>query len=187
MLMITFTLLTIIPLTWMILSAFKPHAMIVRTPLALPVSWYVDNFVLSWTQGHLGIYFINSTIYSFVATFLTVFFALSSGYALSKFSYKSSRIISMVYTLGLLITVHSVIVPLFIMETKLGISNTRLGVILPYIAFGLPFQVFLATTYIKGIPDAMQESAIIDGATFFQVFFKILIPVATPIISTMFI
>lgn len=186
-LMITFTLLTIIPLAWMILSAFKPHALIVRHPLALPMTWYVENFFLAWTQGHLGIYFVNSTIYSLVATFFTVFFAMSSGYALSKFHYKSSRVISLFYTLGLLITVHSVIIPLFIMETKLGLSNTRLGVILPYIAFGLPFQVFLATTYIKGIPDAMQESAIIDGATFLQVFMKIIIPVATPIISTMFI
>lgn len=93
----------------------------------------------------------------------------------------------MFYMLGLLITVHSVIIPLFIMETNLGLANTRLGVILPYIAFGLPFQVFLSTTYIKGIPDAMQESAIIDGATFQEVFLKIIIPVATPIISTMFI
>lgn len=187
LLMITFTLLTIIPLTWMILSAYKPHALIVRHPLSPPVSWYIENFTLAWTQGHLGIYFINSTIYSLVATFFTVLFAMSSGYALSKFHYKSSRFVSLLYTLGLLITVHSVIVPLFIMETKLGLSNTRLGVILPYIAFGLPFQVFLATTYIKGIPDAMQESAIIDGATFIQVFLKIIIPVATPIISTMFI
>lgn len=187
LLMITFTLLTIIPLTWMILSAFKPHALIVRHPLSPPVSWYIENFTLAWTQGHLGIYFINSTIYSLVATFFTVLFAMSSGYALSKFHYKSSRFVSLLYTLGLLITVHSVIVPLFIMDTKLGLSNTRLGVILPYIAFGLPFQVFLATTYIKGIPDAMQESAIIDGATFIQVFLKIIIPVATPIISTMFI
>ncbi|MDD4038901.1 MAG: carbohydrate ABC transporter permease [Sphaerochaeta sp.] len=187
LLMITFTLLTIIPLTWMILSAFKPHALIVRHPLSPPVSWYIENFTLAWTQGHLGIYFINSTIYSLVATFFTVLFAMSSGYALSKFHYKSSRFVSLLYTLGLLITVHSVIVPLFIMETKLGLSNTRLGVILPYIAFGLPFQVFLATTYIKGIPDAMQESAIIDGATFIQIFLRIIIPVATPIISTMFI
>jgi raffinose/stachyose/melibiose transport system permease protein len=187
LLMITFTLLTIIPLTWMILSAFKPHALIVRHPLSPPVSWYIENFTLAWTQGHLGIYFINSTIYSLVATFFTVLFAMSSGYALSKFHYKSSRFVSLLYTLGLLITVHSVIVPLFIMETKLGLSNTRLGVILPYIAFGLPFQVFLATTYIKGIPDAMQESAIIDGADFIQVFLRIIIPVATPIISTMFI
>jgi raffinose/stachyose/melibiose transport system permease protein len=187
LLMVTFTLLTIIPLTWMILSAFKPHALIVRHPLAPPMTWYVQNFVLAWTQGHLGIYFVNSIIYSLTATFCTVLFAMSSGYALSKFHYKSSRFVSLLYTLGLLITVHSVIVPLFIMETKLGLSNTRLGVILPYIAFGLPFQVFLATTYIKGIPDAMQESAIIDGANYIQIFLRIITPVATPIISTMFI
>ena len=187
LLMITFTLLTIIPLTWMILSAFKPHALIVRHPLAPPMTWYVQNFVLAWTQGHLGIYFVNSIIYSLTATFCTVLFAMSSGYALSKFHYKSSCFVSLLYTLGLLITVHSVIVPLFIMETKLGLSNTRLGVILPYIAFGLPFQVFLATTYIKGIPDAMQESAIIDGANYIQIFLRIITPVATPIISTMFI
>ena len=186
-LMMTFSLLTIIPLAWMILSAFKPHAHIVRHPLQPPMTWYMDNFILAWTQGHLGIYFVNSIVYSMTATVFTVLFALSSGYALSKFHYKSSRIISMFYMLGLLITVHSVIIPLFIMETNLGLANTRLGVILPYIAFGLPFQVFLSTTYIKGIPDAMQESAIIDGATFQEVFLKIIIPVATPIISTMFI
>ncbi|MGE4583657.1 MAG: carbohydrate ABC transporter permease [Sphaerochaeta sp.] len=186
-LMITFSLLTILPLLWMVVNAFKPHAMIIRHPLAFPTSWYFDNFIVSWTQGHLGIYFLNSLFYSSVATLLTVLFALSSGYALSKFSYRSSRLVYMLYTLGLLITVHSVIVPLFIMETKLGIANTRLGVVLPYIAFGLPFQVFLATTYIKGIPDSLQESAIIDGSNFLQVFAKIIIPVATPIIATMFI
>jgi len=185
--MITFTLLTVVPLVWMILSAFKPHALIVRQPLAPPFTFYIENFILSWTQGHLGIYFLNSIVYSLSATFVTVGLAMSSGYALSKFQYRSGRIIYGFYTLGLLITVHSVIVPLFIMETKLGISNTRLGVILPYIAFGLPFQVFLATTYVKGIPDSMQESAIIDGATFLEVFVKIIIPVATPILSTMFI
>ncbi|WP_320122704.1 carbohydrate ABC transporter permease [uncultured Sphaerochaeta sp.] len=187
MLMITFTLLTVVPLLWMILSSFKPHALIVRQPLAPPFTFYTENFILSWVQGHLGIYFLNSIVYSLSATFVTVMLAMSSGYALSKFHYRSGKVIYGLYTLGLLITVHSVIVPLFIMETKLGISNTRLGVILPYIAFGLPFQVFLATTYVKGIPDSMQESAIIDGATFLEIFVKIIIPVATPILSTMFI
>ncbi|MDD2297387.1 MAG: carbohydrate ABC transporter permease [Sphaerochaetaceae bacterium] len=185
--MITFTLLTIAPIVWMILNSFKPHSDIVRNPLSPPTSLYLQNFVRSWVQGHLGVYFYNSIFYSMISTVLTVIIAMGSGYALSKFRYNFSKIIYMFYTLGLLITVHSVIVPLFIMETKLGIANTRLGVIIPYIAFGLPFQVFLATTYVKGIPDAMQESAIIDGANYLQVFFTIILPIATPIISTMFI
>jgi raffinose/stachyose/melibiose transport system permease protein len=186
-LIISFTLLTVLPLLWMGINSFKPHAQIVRSPLSLPSYLYLRNYFLSWTQGHLGIYFFNSIFYSLVATLLTVLFAMGSGYALSKFSYRSSRFIYILYTLGLLITVHSVIVPLFIMETKLGIANSRLGVILPYIAFGLPFQIFLATTYIRGIPDALQESALIDGASYLQVFWKIILPVARPIISTMFI
>lgn len=185
--MILFTLLTITPILWMILSSFKPHSEIIRNPLAPPTSLYMQNFVLSWVQGHLGVYFLNSIIYSMISTILTVIFAMGSGYALSKFRYRFSKVIYMLYTLGLLITVHSVIIPLFIMETKLGMANTRLGVIIPYIAFGLPFQVFLATTYVKGIPDAMQESAIIDGANYLQVFFSIILPMAIPIISTMFI
>lgn len=185
--MITFALLTIAPIVWMILNSFKPHAAIVRNPLSPPTSLYLQNFVLSWVQGHLGVYFFNSIMYSMISTVITVILAMGSGYALSKFKYRFSKVIYMFYTLGLLITVHSVIVPLFIMETKLGLSNTRLGVIIPYIAFGLPFQVFLATTYVKGIPDAMQESAIIDGANYLQVFFAIILPIATPIISTMFI
>ena len=185
-LMMTFSLLTIIPLAWMILSAFKPHAHIVRHPLQPPMTWYMDNFILAWTQGHLGIYFVNSIVYSMTATVFTVLFALSSGYALSKFHYKSSRIISMFYMLGLLITVHSVIIPLFIME-RTGSGQHEVGSHPPLHCIWTPFQVFLSTTYIKGIPDAMQESAIIDGATFQEVFLKIIIPVATPIISTMFI
>jgi len=185
--MISFALLTIAPIVWMILNSFKPHSEIVRNPLSPPTSLYLQNFVLSWVQGHLGVYFFNSILYSMISTVITVILAMGSGYALSKFKYRFSNVIYMFYTLGLLITVHSVIVPLFIMETKLGLSNTRLGVIIPYIAFGLPFQVFLATTYVKGIPDAMQESAIIDGANYLQVFFAIILPMATPIISTMFI
>ena len=89
--------------------------------------------------------------------------------------------------MGLLITVHSVLVPLFILETKLGIDDTRLGVILPYVAFGLPFLIYLATSYIRGIPDSLEEAAVIDGASYLRIFKDIIIPVATPVVATMLI
>jgi raffinose/stachyose/melibiose transport system permease protein len=80
-----------------------------------------------------------------------------------------------------------VLVPLFIMETKLGIDDTRLGVILPYVAFGLPFLIYLATSYIRGIPDSLEEAAVIDGASYLRIFKDIIIPVATPVAATMLI
>ncbi len=185
--MILFTILAIGPLLWLLYSSFKPHAEIVRSPLGLPARWYIENFTRAWTQGSLGTYFINSILYSAIATTTTVLLALGSGYTFAKFNFGISRVLSAVYTLGLLVTVHSVIVPLFILETRIGIGNTRLGVIIPYIAFGLPFAVYLAAGYIKGIPGALEEAALMDGATYIQIFFHIIVRVAAPIIATMFI
>ncbi|MDD2406539.1 MAG: carbohydrate ABC transporter permease [Sphaerochaetaceae bacterium] len=185
--MILFTILAIAPLLWLLVSSFKPHVEIVRNPLSIPQSWYVENFSRAWTQGSLGIYFFNSILYSAIATSITTLFALGAGYTFAKFNYRISKFFYALYTLGLLITVHSVIVPLFILETNVGIDNSRLGVIIPYIAFGLPFAVYLATGFLKGIPDSLEEAALIDGATYLQIFRHIIIPVATPIIATMFI
>ena len=166
---------------------FKPHSDIVRNALSFPTAFYVENYIRSWELASLGVYFINSLIYSFVATTITVFLAMATGYGFAKFNYKITRPLYTFFIMGLLITVHSVLVPLFILETKLGIDNTRLGVIIPYIAFGLPFEIFLATTYIKGLPDSLEEAAVIDGATYLQIFYRIILPVAKPIMITMLI
>ena len=69
----------------------------------------------------------------------------------------------------------------------MGINNTRLGVILPYIAFGLPFLVFLATSFIKGLPSEIEEAAIIDGASYLGVFWHVILPMSRPVVATMLI
>ena len=76
---------------------------------------------------------------------------------------------------------------MFILQTRIGIDDTRLGVIIPYIAFGLPFLVYLATAYIKGIPDSLEEAARIDGAGYLSIFWNIIRPVSTPVVATMII
>ncbi|NCB01264.1 MAG: carbohydrate ABC transporter permease, partial [Spirochaetia bacterium] len=67
----------------------------------------------------------------------------------------------------------------------IGLYNTRLGVLLPYIAFGLPMAVLLASSYIRGVPDALIEAAVIDGATYTQIFWQIILIVSTPVMATM--
>jgi raffinose/stachyose/melibiose transport system permease protein len=165
----------------------KPHQAIVRSIFALPTTFHIENYITAWERGSLGIYFINSIIYTTVATALTTLFALSAGYALAKFRYKISGLIYAFFIMGLLVTPHSVLVPLFVLETTVNIDDTRLGVILPYIAFGLPFLVYLATSYIKGIPDQLEQAALCDGASYLQIFWRIIAPVARPVTSTMVI
>jgi raffinose/stachyose/melibiose transport system permease protein len=185
--MVLFTILTIGPLIWLLYSAFKPHIDIIHNIFAFPKSFYIDNFVRAWKLGRLGIYILNSIFYSVVATSVTTFLALAAGYAFAKFKYKISGFFYFFFIMGLLITVHSVLVPLFVMETKLRIDDTRLGVLLPYVAFGLPMLIYLATAYIKGIPDSLEEAAVIDGAGYLTIFRTVIIPMAAPVTATMII
>lgn len=182
--LIGFTLVTLLPLVWMLYSSFKLQGEIMLHPLRLPMEPTLKNYKDAWHIGSMGIAAVNSFLYTGVGTFCTVLFALGAGFAITKFGYSSSKVYYGVFTLGLLITVNSVIAPLFIMETRVGLYDTRLGVILPYIAFGLPMAVLLACSYIKGIPDSLIEAAIIDGANYLQIFFKIVIIVSTPVMAT---
>ncbi len=182
--LIGFVLLTLLPLVWMVYSSFKLQGEIMLSPLGLPENPTLKNYKDAWTVGSMGIAAINSIIYTIIGTGATVILSLAAGFALTKFKYKSSKLYYSLFTLGLLITVNSVVAPLFIMEIKVGLYNTRLGVILPYIAFGLPLSVLIACSYIKGIPDSLIEAALIDGASYFQIFWQIIVMVSTPVIAT---
>lgn len=184
--MVIYTLLTVGPLFWMFYSSFKPHNEIIRSAFAFPKGIYYLNYVQAFNIGNLGLYFTNSIFYTVVATIITVFISLMCGYGFSKFRFKKlSNVLYLFLTLGLLITVHSVLIPLFIMELKIGIDDTRLGVLLPYIAFGLPMLVFLATTFIEGIPNSLIEAGIIDGASYLNIFIKLILPICIPVTTTM--
>lgn len=186
--MVIFTFLTIAPLFWLFYSSLKEHAEIIQNIFAFPSEFFFKNYTEAWRLGNLGIYSINSIIYTTVATSLTTFLALMTGYGFAKFGYdKMTDFLYRFFILGLLITAHSVLVPLFLLEAKLNLDNTRIGVILPYIAFGLPFLIYLATSYIKGIPDALEEAAFIDGATYGQIFRNIIVPMSVPVTATMII
>jgi raffinose/stachyose/melibiose transport system permease protein len=187
LIMLLFTVLTIGPLVWLFYSSFKPHAEIARNPLALPVQPTLDNFRIAWTEGRLGLYFLNSIFYSSVATGLTVVLALAAAFGFAKLPSRIGKWLHHAFVLGMLITVHSTLVPLFLVETRLGIDNTRFGIILPYIGFGLPFSVYLATAYIKSMPDSVIEAAVLDGAGYLQIFRHIILPMAQPIVSTLIV
>ncbi len=186
-LMAFFTLLTVGPLVWLLYSSFKPHADIVTNMFAFPTSLNWDNYTRAWDLGNLGLLILNSIFYAGVSTIVTVYLALAAGYGFAKFGFKISKLFYAFFVMGLLITAHSVLVPLFVMETRIGIDDTRLGVIIPYIGFGLPFMVYLATSYVRGIPDSMEEAAIIDGASYLQVFWNVIRPMSAPVMATMLI
>ncbi len=141
-----FTVLTVGPLFWLFYTSFKPHAQIVLNQFALPTSFFFENYQKPWEMGDLGVLILNSIFYAGIPTVLTVYLALAAGYAFVKFGFKVSKTLYAFFIMGLLITAHSVLAPRFAMETRMGINDTRLGVLLPYIGFGLLFAALVIAT-----------------------------------------
>ena len=107
-----------------------------------------------------------------------------AGFAFAKLPMKITPVLHSSFIIGILITLQCIMVPLFILIREVGLFNTRLGVLIPYIGIGLPLGVYLATEYIKGIPTEVIESARIDGAKYLGVFWSIILPMAAPVATT---
>ncbi|GAB1482054.1 hypothetical protein MASR2M78_08690 [Treponema sp.] len=143
------------------------------------------NYKAAFSRGGLGGKFINSVLYASISTFFIVIFGLMIGFALSKMGYKKlSLAIGAIIGLGYLISINSVIIPLFLMLSSIHLTDTHLGVILVYTAFGLPMSVMLCTQFIRGLPDSLIESAYMDGATVWRMFRSIIVPMSVPVIVT---
>lgn len=155
--------------------------------MRLSISWNTIwwNYSSAFTRGELTLKFLNSIIYTVVSTFFVVLFGLMVGFACSKLKFKKlSAIIVAAIGLGYLIDINSVIIPLFLMLTSVNLTDTHLGIILVYTAFGLPMAVLLSSQFMQGLPDSLIESGYIDGATPFRTFVSIIMPMTIPVIIT---
>ncbi|MEM5947653.1 carbohydrate ABC transporter permease [Spirochaetia bacterium 38H-sp] len=145
--------------------------------------WF--NYESAITYGKLGLKFINSIIYTAGSTLLIVLLSLMVGFALGKLPFpKLSAVIGGFFGLGYLLSIPSIIIPLFLMMSSVGLVDTHIGIIIVYVAFGLPLGVMLASQFIKGLPDSLVESAYIDGASLMRMFFSIIVPMARPVAIT---
>jgi|SRR5690554_601130 len=182
--LIGFTVLTLYPLVWLVINSFKTTAEFYMNPLGFPRRFYLDNYPLAWRLGNFGILAVNSVIYTVVSTVAIIFLAQAAGFAFAKIKCRATPILYGAFILGLLLTVQSLIVPLFLMSFSTGLYNTRLGVIIPYVALGLPIPIYLCTEYIKGIPDSLVESARMDGAGYLRILINVIMPMTKPVAAT---
>ena len=107
--------------------------------------------------------------------------SVAAGFAFAKLKSKATNFFYKSFVIGILITLQCIMIPLFFMANWTGLYDTRLGVIICYIGIGMPMGVYLATEYIKSIPDSLIESARIDGAPFMKIFTDIIFPMAKPV------
>ncbi len=184
--MIVFTVLTIYPIFWLVLQSFKTNTdYLTHNKLALPTAFYLGNYDFVMKQGNFFMFFKNSVIYSAITVAAVVLLSNMAGFAFAKLEYKITKWLHGLFIVGILLTLQSILIPLFLMVNAAGIHNTRLAVLIPYIALGLPMGVYLCTDFEKSIPDELLEAARIDGASFMRIFFKVVLPMCAPVSVTL--
>ena len=172
------SIIVIFPMIWVLVSSFKTSKEIFFSPWQLPAQLMWENFARAWSKANIGLYFFNTLAVLLPAIFFTLLFSAMAGYVLARFVFPGNRAVFFMFTGGMLFPVILALVPLFFLLQSMTLLDTRLGLILVYIAYSLPFTVFFMTGFFKTLPSELLEAATIDGANQYQLFFRIVIPLA---------
>jgi raffinose/stachyose/melibiose transport system permease protein len=184
--MILFTVLAIYPIFWIIIQSFKTTQVYLTTSkLSFPSTWFAANYPYTWRMGSFSTLFANSAFYTVITVSVIVVLSLMAGFGFSKLNFKITPFLHGLFIIGILLTIQSIIVPLFLLANAVKLYNTRLGVLIPYIGLGLSMGVYLCTEFIKGIPNELVESARIDGAGYLRIFRSIIFPMCAPVAVTL--
>ncbi|NEC49532.1 carbohydrate ABC transporter permease [Actinospica acidiphila] len=172
------------PFLWMALSAFKTRRDLTASPpVWLPSEWTLSNFGALLDQLDMPRYFLNSLIVAVLVTLCNLLFCSMLGYALAKLEFTGRSKVFGVVLAALMVPGNLLILPLYVLMTKLGLIDTYAGLVLPFAAGA--FGVFLMRQFMQSIPDELLEAARIDGAGEWYIFWRIVLPLVKPALATL--
>jgi len=173
------------PLYWLITFSLKSNIEIFgENVIGLPQNWRWINYKTALSDGGILKYFLNSVIYSGVTVLVTGIVSSMAAYAIARMKWKLKDYVFGIFVLGIMIPTQAALLPLFQLLEKLGLKGGYLGLLIPYISFGIPMSVMILTGFYKGIPKEIEEAAYIDGSGIFRCFGSIILPIIKPAIAT---
>lgn len=170
-----------IPFIWMLLSAFKPNAELIQLPVRiLPQTWTLENFTRLFTEMNFAIY-LRNTLILVGCSLIGLLFNAMAGYSFAKFQFKGNRPLFFLVLATMMIPGQVTMIPVYLILNQIGLTNTMTGIALPGLVSA--FSIFLFKQFMSTIPDALLEAARLDGAGEFYIFFKLVLPMAKPILA----
>jgi len=176
---------SLFPLLWMLSLSLKPPSDIVSgQPQFLPTAATTGNFTEVFSQTLFTRALINSIGISLIATLFAVIVAMFAAYAIARLEFRGKRLL-LSLALGIAMFPQAALVgPLFNMWRGIGIYDTWIGLIIPYLTFALPLSIWTMSAFFRQIPWEMEQAAQVDGATAWQAFRKVIVPLAAPGVFT---
>lgn len=182
-----FSLSCIIPLVWMINSSLRTNPDFMQNVLGLAKNPVFGNYVEALKTANLWRCFLNSGYLSILSVIITIIFSFIVGFLISRYQFRGSKLIYVLFVSGMVIPVLSLMVPVFIEFKALGLLNHWFTLLFPYVAFSMPLSVILTENYIRTIPKELDEAAYMEGCGLLQMMWRVIFPLCKPITSVVVI
>ena len=164
------------PFLWMVGLSFKDRIQTYQIPPAWFFKPTLQNYQDLFGREIFGHYFVNSLVVVVISVFISLVIAAPAAYALSRFDFKQKKDLSFWILSVRMAPAISVVIPYFLIGSFIGILDTKFVLILSYLSFNIPFAVWMLKGFISEIPIEIEEAAMVDGYSRFEVFYKIIIP-----------
>ncbi len=183
--LILWMVVNLFPVYWMFTFSLKNNEEIFGDNIVgLPKHWLWSNYTQALSTGHMGRYFLNSTIVAVATILITLAVALMATFGLTRMIWKQRKNLNRFFMLGLTIPIHASIVPVYVTLSRLHLLNTYWALIIPYSAFSLSMAILVCTGFMNEIPFELDEAACIDGCSIWGIFFRIIVPLMKPAVAT---
>lgn len=168
----------LLPLVWVIYVSLKDDKTLFVSPWALPERPMIENYTFAWTAGKLGTATLNSALVCGVTLILCLLIGSMAAFAIGRMKWKLSGAVMTYFLTGMMIPVHCILIPVFTRFSKMHLTNSQLGLILPYLTLSLPITIFIMTGFFQSLPNELFESACIDGCSIYRSFTRIALPLS---------
>jgi multiple sugar transport system permease protein len=182
--LIGFAVLWLVPVIWIVVMSLKPNAVLMRSTAGfLPIPFTLENYANLLRVSTVPNWLVNSLIVATAMTVLTLVVSSLAGYAFARLDFPGKRIVFVLVLAGLMVPEQAVFIPLHTMFADWGMHNTHAALTMPRVA--VPIGVFLMTQFFKAVPRELEEAAELDNASRLTVFWKIMLPLSLPALTTL--
>lgn len=176
-LMCAYLVISVYPLLWLLFYSLKDNGEIfVSNPFGPPQVWRWENYAKAVSQFNIAQYFQNSLFVTIATIAIGILCALLFTYVVARVRTRLTRSVRMVVMMGMFIPVQAIMTPLVVMVKNLHLTNSLWSLVVPYVALGFPFAVMVLYGFYVNLPLELEESAYLDGASFFTTYFRIIFP-----------
>jgi len=177
---------TVFPLIWLVLTSLRPQNTIFTGPI-FPTHLTAAAYPKAWVSTGFAVHFVNSLWITTATVVGVVVFASLAGYAFAKLRFPFKNVLYVALLATLMMPATSLIIPLYLQLRSIGLLDSQLGLLILYISSSAPFSMFLMRAFFETLPDELVQAARVDGASEFQVFRRVVLPLARPGMATVII